>query len=94
MEGISLSQIKEKMNLVSFTEGIDLSKRFVKIADVNRPALQLHGFYEYFDHERIQIIGMVEMAYLEKKTEAERESEKAWQQSKLTHVVDYILEQM
>lgn len=25
---------------------------------------------------------------------AERESEKAWQQSKLTHVVDYILEQM
>ncbi len=73
MEGISLSQIKERMNLVSFTDGIDLTKRTVKIADVNRPALQLHGFYEYFDHERIQIIGMVEMAYLEKKTEKDRE---------------------
>ncbi|MBR6581701.1 MAG: HPr(Ser) kinase/phosphatase [Ruminococcus sp.] len=32
--------------------------------EVNRPGLQLMGFYEYFNPERIQIIGKVEFAYL------------------------------
>jgi HPr kinase/phosphorylase len=32
--------------------------------DVNRPALQLAGFYDYFDSERVQIIGHVEHAYM------------------------------
>jgi len=32
--------------------------------DVNRPGLQLMGFYEYFNPERIQIIGKMEYAYL------------------------------
>lgn len=32
--------------------------------DINRPGLQLAGFYEYFGTERIQIIGKVEMTYL------------------------------
>lgn len=30
----------------------------------NRPGLQLHGFYEYFDESRIQLVGKVEVAYL------------------------------
>jgi len=33
-------------------------------ADVNRPALQLTGFYNYFDPKRLQIIGNVESTYL------------------------------
>jgi HPr kinase/phosphorylase len=41
---------------------------------VNRPALQLAGFYNYFDPNRLQIIGRVESTYLELKTEAERRS--------------------
>lgn len=32
--------------------------------DVNRPGLQMIGFYEYFNHERIQICGKMEFAYL------------------------------
>lgn len=32
--------------------------------DVTRPGLQLMGFYEYFNPERIQIIGKMEFAYL------------------------------
>ncbi len=32
--------------------------------DVNRPGLQLMGFYEYFNAERIQICGNMEFAYL------------------------------
>ena len=33
--------------------------------EVNRPGLQLAGFYDYFDNDRIQIIGKAEVAYLE-----------------------------
>jgi len=33
-------------------------------ADVNRPGLQLAGFFDYFDSGRIQIFGMVESTYL------------------------------
>ena len=32
--------------------------------DVNRPALQLAGFFDYFDNKRIQMIGRVEATYL------------------------------
>ncbi len=33
--------------------------------DTNRPGLQFAGFYEYFDNKRIQVMGMMERAYLE-----------------------------
>ena len=34
-------------------------------ADLNRPGLQLAGFYEYFAYERPQVIGKIEMTYLD-----------------------------
>ena len=40
--------------------------------DVNRPGLQLGGFYEYFDNTRIQIIGKSECAFMEKLSDDER----------------------
>jgi len=40
----------------------------ITVADVNRPSLQLAGFYEYFDPNRIQLIGKVEYTYLESLT--------------------------
>ncbi len=42
--------------------------------DVNRPGLQLGGFYEYFDNSRIQIIGKSECAFAEKLNESERKN--------------------
>ncbi|MDR0406012.1 MAG: HPr kinase/phosphorylase, partial [Clostridiales bacterium] len=42
-------------------------------ADVNRPGMQITGFYDYFDPARIQILGMVEHTYLEKQTAKQRE---------------------
>ena len=50
----------------------DYDTRVLTLAEVNRPALQLAGFYNYFDPKRLQIIGRVESTYLELKTEAER----------------------
>jgi HPr kinase/phosphorylase len=61
---VSLVKIIREFNL----ETIYLPKKAEEIMidenDVNRPGLQLMGFYEYFDPERIQIIGKMEFAYL------------------------------
>ena len=73
-DGVKLSKIAEQMGLINFTENIDLSEHIIKSPDVNRPALQLNGFYEHFENERVQIIGNVEMAYLDKKRDRQRKN--------------------
>ena len=72
MEGAKLSKIVERMDLHNFTDTINLEEHYVAIADINRPALQLNGFYEHFQKDRIQLIGNVEKAYMEKRYDAER----------------------
>ncbi len=47
---------------------------YIYSCDVNRPGLQLGGFYEYFDNSRIQIIGKSECAFAEKLSEDERKN--------------------
>jgi HPr kinase/phosphorylase len=37
----------------------------ITTSDINRPGLQFSGFFDYFAQDRIQIIGKVEMTYLE-----------------------------
>lgn len=71
-KGAKLSDIAEKLNLVNFTDRMDLSEHYVLVPDINRPALQLNDFYEHFEAERIQLLGMVESAYLHQKTPEER----------------------
>ena len=44
----------------------------LRTPDLNRPGMQFCGFYEYFAFERPQVIGKVEMSYLEKQSSAER----------------------
>ncbi len=44
----------------------------IKNNDVNRPGLQLAGFYEYFDSTRIQIAGKAEFAFMEQLSEEKR----------------------
>ncbi len=66
MSQVSVKKIVEEMNLKVFTEGIDLEKQFIKKRDVNRPALQLNGYFEHFEEERVQIIGTVEHSFLKK----------------------------
>lgn len=73
MEGVSVAKIAKKMNLKNFTEEINLKDHTILISDVNRPALQLNGFFEHFEQSRVEIIGMVEYANLQKKTEEEKE---------------------
>ncbi len=65
MYSVKLEELVSKMNLTSLTPENDCKDKEIFQSDINRPALQLAGFYDYFDSERVQIIGKVEDAYLE-----------------------------
>ncbi len=69
---VTVSQIKEQFKLQVLTPDIDYKNRKITECDVNRPALQLAGFFDYFDPTRLQIIGKVEYTYLEKVSPEER----------------------
>ena len=47
-----LKKIADRLQLKNFTPEIDLSKCTVSLSDINRPALQLYGFYEHFEADR------------------------------------------
>lgn len=66
MYTVALEEFIEKMSVVNLTPDVDVSSIKITQADINRPALQLAGFFDYFDHHRIQIIGQVEHTYMEK----------------------------
>jgi HPr kinase/phosphorylase len=72
MYTVALSQIFTKMKLKNLTPSISLDEIEINQSDVNRPALQLTGFFDYFDSERVQIIGKVEYTYMEKMTDRYR----------------------
>ncbi|MDO4312430.1 MAG: HPr(Ser) kinase/phosphatase [Eubacteriales bacterium] len=66
MSKIEMSKLVEKMNLKNMTPDVALSGKYLEDPDVNRPALQLTGYFEHFDNQRVQIIGYVEYTFLEK----------------------------
>ena len=72
MYTVELVRLIEKLNLENCTPDIDIKRIKISQPDVNRPALQLAGFYDYFDSERVQIIGYVENAYMQQFDENER----------------------
>ncbi len=67
-----LSSLATKMKLENCTPTIDLDEIVLSHMEVNRPALQLAGFYSYFDKDRVQIIGNVENAYMQQLGDEER----------------------
>ncbi len=69
VQGVKLSEIVEKMDLKNLTPDVELIGREVNVPDINRPALQLTGFFTHFDSDRVQMIGHVEDAYLKTLTE-------------------------
>lgn len=74
-EELKVTQIIEKMELKILTPDIDIEGKIVSVPEINRPALQMAGFFDHFDSDRVQIIGRVEAAYmetLEKLTRKER----------------------
>lgn len=63
--GVKLEKLIEKMSLKNLTPDLDLTQSEIQVPDINRPALQLTGYFDHFDSDRVQIIGYVEYTYLE-----------------------------
>lgn len=64
MKGVELKKMIQELRLYNKTPDIDISKKRINTPDINRPALQLTGYLEHFENERVQIIGYVEFTYL------------------------------
>lgn len=65
MQGVEIEKIIKKLELKNLTEQMDLTEAEIVLSDVNRPALQLSGYFNHFEEKRVQIIGNVEYAYLQ-----------------------------
>lgn len=70
---VTVQEISNAFHLKLLNSGVDIQTRTISHAEINRPALQMTGFFEYFDSYRMQIIGLVEYAYLEKLDSAVRD---------------------
>ncbi len=65
MASVSIERVIEKFSLKNLTPQIDVENIKIHQPDINRPALQLAGYFEHFEETRPQIIGFVEYSYME-----------------------------
>ena len=74
MYSAKLTKIVELFQLENMIPEIDLENRVISRKEINRPALQLTGFYHRFDNDRLQVIGRVEHSYLQSLTAEQRDA--------------------
>jgi len=63
---------KDALNLELISGAAGMDRRIIEAA-INRPGLALSGFFQYFAHRRIQVIGLAEHEYLRSLSAEERE---------------------
>lgn len=71
---VTLKDLIDHFELENCTPDIVAEEILITQTEVNRPALQLAGYFDYFDSGRIQIIGHVEHAYMQQKDSEYRTS--------------------
>ena len=64
--GIKLGTIIDTFHLNVLYGPEGYRERLITVEEVNRPGLQLTGFFDYFDQKRMQLLGRVEFSYLER----------------------------
>ncbi len=69
---VSVAKIAELLDLKNYTTDIDLKARKIECSDINRPALQLTGYFEHFEQSRVQVIGNVEYTYIQQLSDEEK----------------------
>lgn len=69
---VPLTTVVKEFDLKIVYEATDYEKVRLTVEDVSRPGLQLAGYFDHFEPMRLQVLGNVEMSYLEKLTPAER----------------------
>ena len=61
---VSLERLIKDFSMESVYLPAEPSTILISSSEVNRPGLFITGFYDYFDPDRIQIIGRMETAFL------------------------------
>ena len=69
---IKLTKLVERFELKVLNEGKNYDRCLIRADDINRAALQILGFFDYFAPDRIQVIGKVEWTYLSNQSSEER----------------------
>ena len=70
---VKVGSLVERMKLKNLTPDVPYEERKIVLPDINRPALQMAGFFEHFSSERIQIVGYVEHTYTDRMDPKQRE---------------------
>ena len=69
---VAIEKLAEKMKLTNVIPEISMEGKKIVTSEINRPALQLTGYFDHFYSERVQIIGYVEYTYLEHLTREQK----------------------
>lgn len=72
--------MEKSFSVESFAKELDLTilypgnEEVIKLSETEicRPGLQFAGFFNYFEYDRVQLVGLVEYMYMEEKDEAYR----------------------
>ena len=72
VHSVLLTTIVKEFNLEVAYAATDYEKIRLTVVDVARPGLQLAGYYDHFEPMRLQVMGNVEISYLQKLSEEER----------------------
>ena len=65
MASISLQRLIDKFKMKNLTGEINIDKIKITQPDINRPAIQMTGYFEHYDSTRLQIVGFVEHTYMQ-----------------------------
>lgn len=62
---VSLEKLFEELPMEQVYLPVPASQVFIQNTDINRPGLQLAGFFDVFESERVQLLGRSELLFLE-----------------------------
>ncbi|MBN2981475.1 HPr(Ser) kinase/phosphatase [Cohnella algarum] len=68
---VRVSELVQQFQL-EVVAGVDGLRRTIETDDLNRPGLEMAGYYDYYPVDRAQILGKTELAFLETLTSDER----------------------
>ena len=71
---VALTRLVEEFLLDVAYRSTDYESVQLTVEDVARPGLQLAGYFDHFEPMRLQVMGNVEMSYMDKMTPAEQAS--------------------
>ena len=86
---VSLGKIVKQFSLQVLSAPTDISEIMVTTPEINRPGLQMAGYFEFFDEKRIQIIGKSEVSFLNRFTpeKAEKRLEEIFSHKPVARVI-------